>query len=123
MAIAVLRKGLVFGIATILVLGAECATTRYWVGGDGNWSDTAHWKGGNKPAYGESVQFPASLESLTVTMDEDSADLQSFSLEGQAGEVGGGSVMIAGTHRFGQGESMTSDCTVDNGRKLIVNGA
>ena len=123
MAIAVLRKGLVFGIAICLVLGAECATTRYWVGGDGNWSDTAHWKGGNKPANGESVQFPASLESLTVTMDEDSADLQSFSLEGQAGEVGGASVTIAGTHRFGQGESMTSDCTVGNGRKLIVDGA
>ena len=35
------------------LLVAECATTRYWVGGDGNWSDTAHWKNGIKALDGE----------------------------------------------------------------------
>ena len=117
-------KRLLCGIAMCLVLGAECATMRYWIGGDGNWSDTSHWKGGVKPSNGDPVQFSASLGSVTVTMDEDSADLKSISLEDQAGgDERMNCVTITGNHRIGQGENMSDDCTVGNGRKLILDGA
>lgn len=60
MAIAVLRKGLVFGIATCLVLGAECAECR-WIGGDGKWSNTANWQDGQRPGSGDVAVFGSNV--------------------------------------------------------------
>ena len=95
---------------------------RYWVGGDGNWSDTTHWKDGNKPANGEAAQFPNNLGPITVTMDEDSAALAYFTIEDQAEGGQPNAVTLVGSGRFGQTSDYTSNNTIGNGRTLIVDG-
>ena len=115
-------RSLVFLLAGCGLLVAECATTRYWVGGDGNWSDTAHWKGGIKPADGEAVQFSNNIGPITVNMDEDSAALAYYTLENQTEGGLPNAVTLVGSGRFGQTLNYTSNNAIGNGRMLIVDG-
>lgn len=115
-------RSLVFLLAGCGLFVAECATTRYWVGGDGNWSDTVHWKGGIKPADGEAVQFSNNIGPITVNMDEDSAALAYYTLENQTEGGLPNAVTLVGSGRFGQTLNYTSNNAIGNGRMLIVDG-
>ena len=117
-----MNRLLLGSVALSVVMVSYGATMRYWVGGDGNWSDTTHWKDGNKPANGEAAQFPNDLGPITVTMDEDSAALAYFTIEDQAEGGQPNAVTLVGSGRFGQSKDYTSNNTIGNGRKLIVDG-
>lgn len=71
---------LVFFLSAFLAISSQAfAADRYWVGGAGNWSDTAHWSdadggsgGFSIPTSADNVYFSAgsfSVDGNTVTID------------------------------------------------------
>lgn len=48
--------------------------SRYWIGGDGNWSDTAHWSASSGGSGGESVPVAADNVFVNANSDVSSAN-------------------------------------------------
>ncbi len=90
-----------------VVVAAPCAGTRYWVGGAGNWSQTAHWSatsggagGCSVPMGTTTVQFDANSGGGSVTVDQNAA-LASLSTAGWTGTIS------VGTFNFAVGGNLT----------------
>jgi hypothetical protein len=67
------------------------AVTRYWVGGNGSWSDTAHWSastggagGSSKPTTGDTVIVDTGSDTTSwnfiITLDESTASLLTLTI-------------------------------------------
>lgn len=60
---------IVLGISISQAIPVRAVSDRYWVGGNGNWSDTAHWSASDGGAGGESV--PTSANDARITSNSD----------------------------------------------------
>lgn len=80
-------RGLILGIGFLICLTTvnAYATTNDWIAASaGNWSDSANWSLGHKPATGEDVTMGGTSDQ-DCTVDENTANLNSIDMTGYSG--------------------------------------
>lgn len=86
-------------VIDVLVL-SPCGTSRYWVGGTGNWSESVHWAsasggvgGCTIPNAADSVFFDGAAGNGTVTLDQDATAI-ALNTVGWAGTIAVGTFAL-----------------------------
>ena len=109
------------------------APVKYWVGGTGNWSDTAHWStssggagGASVPTSDDDVFFDANSGSGTVTVDS-TAYAYNLNFTGFTGTLAGSAALnIYGSLTLGSGMTWSYTGAVTfaatSGNTLTFNG-
>jgi hypothetical protein len=93
---------------------------RFWIGGTGNWSDTAHWSttsngsgGASVPTSTENAYFDASSGTGTVTVDT-TANCKDLICTGYTGTLTGGSALnVYGSMTLVAGMTMTHASSIN----------
>ena len=135
------KKSIIIGTITFvsIMIGLPLifgVTTKYWVGGTGSWSQTAHWSGSSggaggvpKPINDDDVVIDSNSGMPTITLDENTANLDNFTMS--AGTLNCGSNNFTceevftlgngtfncntGTHVLGYAADGTNACVVSGG--------
>jgi len=124
-----------------VIVAAPCGGTRYWVGGTGNWSQTAHWSatsggagGCSVPNGASNVLFDGNSGGGAVTVDQNTS-MATLNTAGWTGTIAlgtfnlsvGGGVNLAGGiltigASAGTGLSVTGNLTVSGSAALDGSG-
>lgn len=108
---------------------------RYWVGGTGNWTDTAHWStssggagGATRPGSSDNVFFDANSSGGTCTLDDTAVTLD-LSFDGWTGTIAGtkpmsifGSFTGGASASFGSWAKDVGFYSTSTGRTITING-
>lgn len=96
------------------IISFTTSSGRYWVGGTGNWSDTAHWSvsssgtgGVSVPTASDDVYFDANSGGGIVTVDT-AASTKNLDFTGYTGTFAGSATLnIAGSFKMVSGMALT----------------
>ncbi len=105
-------------LAVLAPLALNAATDRYWQGGDGDWTDKAHWEGGNIPKGGEVARWKSARYG-TVNVNTN-AYIGYWALSDKSPSDAANTVRWIGTGTVTNGS--TSTTYVGIGRNLIIDG-
>ena len=105
-------------LAVLAPLALNAATERNWQGGDGDWTDTAHWEGGNIPKGGEMARWKSARYG-TVNVNTN-AYIGYWGLSDKSASDAANTVRWIGTGTVTN--SSTSTTYVGIGRNLIIDG-
>jgi autotransporter-associated beta strand protein len=82
-------------VAAALTPTAALAAEKGWVGGDGYWSDDAHWTGGTAPSSGDDLVFPLGGGFMTNNDYPPGTSFHSINISSGGYTLNGNAVTIA----------------------------